>query len=75
MIACAENIPKMRIACSAFRRSYKRQGDFRQATATRERILTDTRYAVGNGYVCQATAITERRRTDTRYTVGDYHAR
>ena len=47
----------------------------RQATASRERALTDTRYAVAYYHARQATAIIERIIPDTRYAVTYYHAR
>ena len=42
-----------------------------QATATRERILTDRGNAVGYNDACQATAIPERPPTDRGHAVGD----
>ena len=38
-----------------------------------ERIITYTRYAVGDFYTCKAEAIIERRITYTRYAVFNYY--
>ncbi len=46
----------------------------RKNTAIRERLTTDTRYAVGDCDTSKTTAIRERRTTDSRYAVADCYA-
>lgn len=46
----------------------------RKNTAIRERLTTDTRYAVGDCDTSKTTAIRERRITDSRYAVADCYA-
>ena len=75
MTVRAEYISEMSIACSVFTCADKRQLYAFKTAATIERILADSRYAIGYGYARKTAATIERILADNRYAIGYSYAR
>jgi hypothetical protein len=72
---CQATAPIESITVNALESTVVSKNNTRQLTAFVERMITNTRHAVGDLDARQATAIFERRNANTRHAVGDLDAR